>query len=794
MPKFTEFNNKRIPIDAYFEEEDSKPKGSKLIRSKMPCKIPCVHTHFISHMQESIQGTYCMRQMYPHLEAMNFVKFIYLYLPHTTQNACDHARIQTKLFASKEVKLTEKDLTWKEAKMFSNFWYMGDTITHEAGDGPKGKGLTIKDRTLEIVDLYPHQFWRKPKAYYHGRKVAYRWAFTKELRHPRVYGEKLSNGTEWWKKSVQWGKEALLQSYKSMVRITNEDEDGKDFLETLFVHLLLAEYAYEDHPFYLMESVEECYEYEDRVGKEDPRTGKKKIDPRYIYELGIKYQDKLKNYTPVVSIDPPTPNDPKAEKFTGLHGGRLIKNCTVYELLKTWRKKVWGQNVPKKTKEPHPNKQNPTPVDNLIHRHNFIDKKQKGCFGKLKKYNLTKFKITVPRYYLAKNEAEKTILIGVRGTKNFGDIQADMKCMMMPSACNQGMVHQAMNYAAIVIAADLYPQLKELMAGEFEKIVCVGHSLGGSTASLVAILLNTPKKLGGCGFTDKVKCYGYGTPPCINVNCDWFRKGCTQKVIYPFPKDIECTQKAKDFQDNTFLKDTDKYIITVVNQSDLVPRMSPQNIQAYVWASDNGSKEKELNPHMLSWMKCVYCVCEGANTVQKDDQDPEELGPRKIYTDRQFSRPGCTTRFWWLYKDFGRWGIRKGLNIMQWWGLKWVGTLHPRSTYYQFGQMWLPGAVHNISYQHLGVFKKGLCHAGYLMCKKEKIESATISPNCKVEALEKKKSLCLHRVPRNHPRVCSISGDLRMFSDHLTANGATGSNGYVANIAELLLTEIKVAV
>jgi hypothetical protein len=108
--------------------------------------------------------------------------------------------------------------------------------------------------------------------------------------------------------------------------------------------------------------------------------------------------------------------------------------------------------------------------------------------------------------------------------------------------------------------------------------------------------------------------------------------------------------------------------------------------------------------------------------------------------------------------------------------------------------MWLPGAVHNISYQHLGVFKKGLCHAGYLMCKKEKIESATISPNCKVEALEKKKSLCLHRVPRNHPRVCSISGDLRMFSDHLTANGATGSNGYVANIAELLLTEIKVAV
>jgi hypothetical protein len=33
-----------------------------------------------------------------------------------------------------------------------------------------------------------------------------------------------------------------------------------------------------------------------------------------------------------------------------------------------------------------------------------------------------------------------------------------------------------------------------------------------------------------------------------------------------------------------------------------------------------------------------------------------------------------------------------------------------------------------------------------------------------------------------------------MFSDHLTANGATGSNGYVANIAELLLTEIKVAV
>ena len=45
--KFTEFNNKRIPIKTYFEEEDSKPKGSKLTRSKFLVKsLSCTPISF----------------------------------------------------------------------------------------------------------------------------------------------------------------------------------------------------------------------------------------------------------------------------------------------------------------------------------------------------------------------------------------------------------------------------------------------------------------------------------------------------------------------------------------------------------------------------------------------------------------------------------------------------------------------------------------------------------------------------------------------------------------------------
>ena len=91
--------------------------------------------------------------------------------------------------------------------------------------------------------------------------------------------------------------------------------------------------------------------------------------------------------------------------------------------------------------------------------------------------------------------------------------------------------------------------------------------------------MNTPIDQGGAGFKDKVRVFGYGTPPVI---CDK--------------------------PNNSFVSDTDDYIVAVVNQHDIIPRFAIQNLSAMVWWSNNNTnvapkdetKEKKKGGGMFS--------------------------------------------------------------------------------------------------------------------------------------------------------------------------------------------------
>ena len=105
-----------------------------------------------------------------------------------------------------------------------------------------------------------------------------------------------------------------------------------------------------------------------------------------------------------------------------------------------------------------------TPVDEVL-------SSGKGDFGIEK--------VDLPRYCVGSNDRWRELVVVVRGTAEFGDMLTDMVCFAMPSACGRGFCHGQMQISAIIIAMSIYKVLKEQMAtGNYDRITCVGHSLG----------------------------------------------------------------------------------------------------------------------------------------------------------------------------------------------------------------------------------------------------------------------------------------------------------------------------
>ena len=333
-----------------------------------------------------------------------------------------------------------------------------------------------------------------------------------------------------------------------------------------------------------------------------------------------------------------------------------------------------------------------------------------------------------------------------------GDALTDMVCNAVPSVCGHGITHAQMQWAALVIAMDVYPHLREYVDNKkCDKITCVGHSLGAGTASLLAIILNTEKKQNGCGFKGKVTAYGYGTPPVLNnrPNAEPLKEG-----------------------EISFLESTKSYIIAVVNQHDLVSRIATQNMSSYVWIANNASIVEE-------W------------TGKKKQKKEEENGDKK--KGSMFGSMGNKAKA--MADQAAEKGKKMAISTIQFMQDKVDEILAAGAGDKQgdqaFNVLWVPGRIQHMSYKYLGQvqdaknfatkkasFSRKPTTTTKVLETKTYLKHKQLGKRAEIIEVETRECLMMHEVPRNHPRICWMIADVRMGLDHLMAN-------YIRNLAEI---------
>ena len=244
-----------------------------------------------------------------------------------------------------------------------------------------------------------------------------------------------------WDASCKEGAQNVSKVYNDMQRKDTQSSAKKDIGDA-YIYAFLANAAYDANPFAQLEN---SYEYKKKQFAQESQQGE------YVPNLVTKLSHQVRcNYT----LPAFKPFYPPTSDFTGLLGGRKLKvaqdskDC-FKNLQAMWKKNVSGGK---------------TPLDEVLG----------GGKG-----NSGIGKVDLPRYCVGYNDRWRELVVIVRGTSEFGDLLTDMVCFAMPSACGRGFCHGQMQISAIIIAMSIYKQLKEQMAtGKYDRITCVGHSLG----------------------------------------------------------------------------------------------------------------------------------------------------------------------------------------------------------------------------------------------------------------------------------------------------------------------------
>ncbi|KAI9187816.1 hypothetical protein H9P43_002207 [Blastocladiella emersonii ATCC 22665] len=153
-----------------------------------------------------------------------------------------------------------------------------------------------------------------------------------------------------------------------------------------------------------------------------------------------------------------------------------------------------------------------------------------------------------PHFYCAHVPEDSTIVLCVRGTMNIEDTLTDLMAHMEPFL--SGATHAGFRRCAEYVFTRALPELRAALATHRpRRLLVTGHSLGGATAQLVAMLLRTQAgadlRFLACGSDPdpaafKIECLTYAAPPTV-----------TPDLAAQFP----------DF-------------CNVVNDTDIVPRLS----------------------------------------------------------------------------------------------------------------------------------------------------------------------------------------------------------------------------
>lgn len=165
----------------------------------------------------------------------------------------------------------------------------------------------------------------------------------------------------------------------------------------------------------------------------------------------------------------------------------------------------------------------------------------------LRENNILKFiresSVMRPGYYIGVDFRKKLVILGIRGTQTVYDLITDIVTSSHEEVTFEGYsMHFGTAEAARWFLRHEIGTLRKLLEKhEGFRLRLVGHSLGGATAALLAIMLRK-KSSEELGFSpDIVTAVGYATPPCVSKEL------------------AECCSD---------------YVSTVVMQDDIVPRLS----------------------------------------------------------------------------------------------------------------------------------------------------------------------------------------------------------------------------
>ncbi|MCO5604612.1 hypothetical protein L7F22_058781 [Adiantum nelumboides] len=140
----------------------------------------------------------------------------------------------------------------------------------------------------------------------------------------------------------------------------------------------------------------------------------------------------------------------------------------------------------------------------------------------LRESNVIKFidksSVMRPAYYIAVDPHEKVVVLGIRGTSSVHDLITDLVSHSSEEVnFDGGSVHYGTAKAAEWFIVHELPLLRQLI-DEYNNfgLRLVGHSLGGATASLLAMMLRKKSKE-ELGFApDIVTAVGFASPPCVS--------------------------------------------------------------------------------------------------------------------------------------------------------------------------------------------------------------------------------------------------------------------------------------
>lgn len=169
----------------------------------------------------------------------------------------------------------------------------------------------------------------------------------------------------------------------------------------------------------------------------------------------------------------------------------------------------------------------------------------------LRESNILKFvknsSVLRPGYYIGVDMRKKLVILGIRGTHTVQDLITDVVSSSHEEVLSEGFSTHfgSAEAAGWFLSHELGTIKKCLDQHQGFRLRLVGHSLGGATASLLAIMMHQ-KSSKQLGFSpDSISAVGYGTPPCVSRE---IADGCSH------------------------------YVRNVVMQDDIIPRLSAASL------------------------------------------------------------------------------------------------------------------------------------------------------------------------------------------------------------------------